>query len=267
LKRPVFLDRYGPVAVVAGASEGLGAAFAEALAARGLDLVLLARREAVLCELAARLEGAHGVRVTTVACDLKESSFVPALTDAIAGKVVGLGVYNAGFSFMSPLLDRPLEDALQVVDVNVKGPLYFVHTLAPAMRRRGRGGLVLMSSIAGFHGAPSLAAYAASKAFNIVLGESLWAELRPSGVDVLVSCAGAIRTPNYARALAREAPGTLDARTVAEHTLDALGQGPLTVPGSVNRLARFVLGRMMPRASVVRLMERSTRSLRGREPS
>src|SRR6202034_4523380 len=121
---------YGPVAVVAGASEGLGAAFAGALAARGMDLVLLARRETVLRELAARLEEAHGVRVATLACDLKEASFAQALADAVAGKIVGLGVYNAGFSFMSPLLDRPLDDALRVVDVNVKGPLYFVHTLA-----------------------------------------------------------------------------------------------------------------------------------------
>jgi short-subunit dehydrogenase len=262
VSRPSFFERYGPVAVVAGASEGLGAAFAEALAARGLELVLLARRESALRACAARIEETHRVKVSPVVCDLKDASFVEALAGAIAGKHVGTGIYNAGFSFLSPLLDHPLEEALQVVDVNVKGPLRFVHALAPAMRQEGRGGLVLMSSIAGFHGAPNLAAYAASKAFNIVLGESLWAELRPSGVDVLVSCAGAIRTPNYAKALAREAPGTLDARAVAEHTLDALGAGPLTVPGAVNKVARFVLGRMMPRVSVINLMERSTRSLR-----
>jgi short-subunit dehydrogenase len=262
VSRPSFFERYGPVAVVAGASEGLGAAFAEALAARGLDLVLLARREGALRECAARIVEAHRVTVTPVVCDLKDASFAEALVRATAGKHVGTGIYNAGFSFLSPLLDRPLEDALQVVDVNVKGPLRFIHALAPAMRARGRGGLVLMSSIAGFHGAPNLAAYAASKAFNIVLGESLWAELRPSGVDVLVSCAGAVRTPNYAKALAREAPGTLDPRAVAEHTLDALGVGPLSIPGAVNKVARFVLGRMMPRASVIALMERSTRSLR-----
>jgi short-subunit dehydrogenase len=262
VSRSRFLERYGPLAVVAGASEGLGAAFAEAIASRGLDLVLLARREVALREVAARLRGEHGVQVTTTTCDLGEGSFVGELIEAIAGRDVGLGVYNAAFSFMAPLLERPLQDALRVVDVNVKGPLRFVHAIAPAMRERGRGGVVLMSSIAGFHGAPHLAAYAASKAFNIVLGESLWAELRPSGVDVLVSCAGAIRTPNYARALAKEAPGTLDARAVAERSLDALGAGPLFVPGAVNKAARFLLGRILPRSSVITLMDRSTRSLR-----
>jgi len=261
MKSSDFLGRYGRVAVVAGASEGLGAAFAESLAARGLDLVLLARREGALRELASRLERDHGVRVEAVPCDLKDASFVGALQAAVADKEVGLAVYNAAFSFLAPLLDRPLEDALQVVDVNVKGPLRFVHTLGPGMCRRGRGGIVLMASLAGFQGAPGLAAYAASKAFTIVLGESLWAELRPSGVDVLVSCAGAVRTPNYRKALAKEAPGTLDAKLVAERTLDALGSGPTTVPGAVNKLATFVMGRLMPRASRVALMGRSTRSL------
>jgi short-subunit dehydrogenase len=256
-----FFERYGPVAVVAGASEGLGAAFADALAKRGLSLILLARREAALRDLASRLEQSHGVSVKTVACDLKDGSFVEALREAVQGHDVGLAVYNAGLSFFGPFLDRPLEEALQVVDVNVKGPLRLVHALAPAMCRRGRGGIVLMASLAGFQGAPNLAAYAASKAFNIMLGESLWAELRPSGVDVLVSCAGAIRTAAYRKTLAKEAPGTLDASAVATETLDALGSGPATVPGKVNKLMTFVMGRFLPRATRVVLIERSTRAL------
>jgi short-subunit dehydrogenase len=261
VNKDAFLRRYGRVAVVAGASEGLGAAFAEALAARGLHLVLLARRHDALVEHAAKLERDYGVSVRAVACDLKDASFVTKLQEAVANQDVGLAIYNAAFSVLGPLLDRPLEDALQVVDVNVKGPLRMIHALGPAMCQKRRGGIVLMASIAGFQGAPRLAAYAASKAFNIVLGESLWAELRPSGVDVLVSCAGAIRTPNYRRALAREAPGTLDAQIVAERTLDALGSGPATVPGAVNKLATFVLGRLLPRANAVALMDKSTRSL------
>jgi uncharacterized protein len=256
-----FHARYGRVAVVAGASEGLGAAFAEALAARGLDLVLLARREHALRELASNIERRHRVSVRPVACDLKDASFVDRLLDALAGQDVGLAIYNAAFSVLGPLLDRPLDDALRIVDVNVKGPLRMVHALAPAMRRKRRGGIVLMSSIAGFQGAPRLAAYAASKAWNIVLGESLWAELRPDGVDVLVSCAGAIRTPNYERALAKEAPGTLDSRVVAERTLEALGSGPAIVPGAINKIATFVLGRLLPRANAIAIMDRSTRSL------
>jgi short-subunit dehydrogenase len=261
VSREAFASRYGPWAVVAGASEGLGAAFADAIALRGVSLVLLARRKDALEAVGARLESAHGVRTLAVACDLKDASFAAALKEAAADKEVGLLVYNAAYSFLAPLLERPLEDALAVVDVNVVGPIRCIHALAPAMRARRHGGIVLMSSIAGFQGAPRLAAYAASKAFNTILGESLWGELRPEGVDVLVSCAGAIRTPGYGKALAKEAPGTLDARDVAETTLNALGHRPSVVPGAVNRIARFVLGRLLPRSSAVTLMDRSTRAL------
>ena len=253
-----FADRYGPWAVVAGASEGLGAAFAEALARRGLNLVLLARRAEMLDALAATLRRAHGVEVRPVAADLADASFTERLAAATEGLTVGLGVYNAAYSFVGELLDRPLDDALRVVDVNVRGPLRFVHALAPAMVARGRGGVVLMSSLAGFQGAPRLSAYAASKAFNIVLGESLWAELRPKKVDVLVSCAGAIRTPNYLATGGADAPGTLDPAEVAAQTLAALGRGPMVVPGGVNKLARFVLGRVLSRRGAVAVMARST---------
>jgi uncharacterized protein len=253
-----FADRYGPVAVVAGASEGLGAAFAEALAARGLDLVLLARRGALLAELAARISEKHRVTVKAVSTDLADREFVEALRVATEGLDVGLAVYNAAYSFTAPLLDRPLADALRVVDVNVAGPLRLLHALVPAMRARRRGGVVLMASIAGCQGAPGLAAYAASKAFGIVLGESLWAELRPEGIDVVTVCAGAVRTPGYGAASTKEAPGTLDAAVVAEQALDALGHGPTVVPGALNKLALFLMRRVLTRAGAVGLMQRST---------
>jgi short-subunit dehydrogenase len=256
-----FSSHYGPWCVVAGASEGLGAAFAEALASRGLHLVLLARRAPLLSALASALTAKHGVQVRTVPCDLADESFVRALLGSTRDVEIGLGVYNAAYSFVGELLTHPLEDALRVVDVNVRGPLRFLHALAPSMIARRRGGLILMSSIAGFQGAPRLSAYAASKAFNIVLGESLWAELRPHGVDVLVSCAGAIRTPNYAAAMRKEAPGTLDPSDVAERTLRALGDGPMVVPGGINKLARFFLGRALSRRGAVSVMAKSTESL------
>jgi short-subunit dehydrogenase len=256
-----FRSKYGPWSVVAGASEGLGAAFADALAARGTSLVLVARRKGMLDDLAAAIRAKHHVEVRTAACDLADPAFTGAIAAACDGAEIGVGVYNAAYSFIAPLLDRPLDDALRVVDVNVRGPLRFVHALAPAMRARGRGALVLMSSLAGFQGSPRLATYAASKAFNIVLGESLWAELRPHGVDVVVSCAGAIRTPNYLATTKKEAPGTLDAADVVEATLASLGKGPIVVPGATNKLARFFLGRLLTRRGAIGVMARSTTDL------
>jgi short-subunit dehydrogenase len=255
------LKRYGRWGVVAGASEGLGAAFATALAARGHDLVLLARREAVLTALAEELKGKHQVNVRILACDLADPSFATSLRGITDDLDVGIGIYNAAYSFIAPLLDKPVEEALRVVDVNCRGPLLFTHAIAPGMVARKRGGLVLMASIAGFTGSASLAAYAATKAFNIVLGQSLWVELKPHGIDVLTSCAGAIRTPNYARTGMREAPGTMDASEVAESTLVALGGGPVYVPGLVNKMAAVMLGRLLTRRRALKIMSDASSGL------
>lgn len=257
----LFTLKYGPWALVAGASEGLGAAFARALASRGMSLLLLARREGVLAELASEIRAKYHVEVRTLAVDLAGDGLAGAV-EALARELeVGVVVYNAGHSVMGPFTETPLDELLKVVDVNVRGPLRVVRTLAPAMVARGRGAVVLMSSIAGMQGAPTLATYAATKAFNTVLGESLWAELGPRGVEVLVSCAGAIRTPNYQKLLRTEAPGTLDASDVAERTLSALGKGPVFVPGAVNKVASVVLGRALPRSVSARIMGASTKKL------
>lgn len=254
-----FRGRYGQWAVIAGASEGLGAAFAKALAKRGQNLVLLARRKSVMDDLATTIAKDHGVEVRAMACDLADPGFADAILEATKGLEVGTAVYNAAYSYVGPLIERPLDEALKVVDVNIRGPIRFAHALVPAMIERKRGALVLMSSLAGFQGTPNLAAYASSKAFTTVLGESLWAELEPKGIDVVASAAGAIRTPNYLKtSKGKNAPGTLEADDVAETTLNALGHGPLVVPGGVNKLARFVLGRMLSRSAAVGIMAKST---------
>lgn len=256
-----FRARYGRWAVIAGASEGLGAAFARRLAVRGLDLLLLARRAGALEEVAAGIRAAHAVEVRTHALDLADPGFATGLLAAVDGLEVGLGIYNAAYSYVGKLVERPLADALRVVDVNCAGPLRFAHAIVPPMIARGRGGLVLLSSVAGFQGGPRLATYAASKAFNRVLAEGLWSELAPQGVDVLASCPGATRTPGYLATAKKDAPGTLDPEVVAERTLRALGRGPVVVTGAVNRLASFLLGRVLPRASAVRIMAAATSDL------
>jgi len=257
-----FREKYGPVALVAGASEGLGAAFAEALAARGLDLVLVARRAAALEELAARLRTAHGVGVRVAAVDLGSPTVLEEVRAATAGTEVGLVVYNAAAAHVGPFLDLPLADKLRIVDVNCRGPLVLADEYGRGMVARGRGGIVLMTSMAGMQGSPLIATYAATKAYNLVLAESLWDELREHGVDVLGCRAGATRTPGYERSKPKSDAGpVMDPAVVAEDALGALGKGPSMVPGLFNQATAFLMGRVLPRKTAVTIMGRATRKM------
>jgi short-subunit dehydrogenase len=262
--QPGFRERFGPWAVVAGASEGLGAAFARALATRGLKLLLAARRSEPLHQLASELVAAHGVEVRPMALDLADDASVLRL--AAAGNELGAGllVYNAAFAPVGPFLDVSMADHLRVIAVNCRAPAVLSHVIGGEMARRGRGGIVLMSSLAGFQGSPQIAHYAATKAYNIVLGEGLWEELRHHGVAVLVCCAGATRTPGYEADPAPPrllAPPVVEPQVVVEHALRSLGSGPSTIPDRWNRLASFVLRRFVSRRLCVLLMGKSTRAL------
>jgi len=259
--RAGFRDRYGPVALVAGGSEGLGLAWCQALAARGLDLVSVAEAEEPLRARCAELADRHGVRAEPVVQDLRAPDLLERLLPRLADREVGLLVCNAATSWVGPFLEQPLESKLACVDLNVRAPLLLVHALAPAMAARGRGGIVLMSSLAGRQGTAQVATYGATKAFDWILGEALWAELRGSGVDVLAWCAGATRTPGLLRSAPRTggalAAPQMEPDAVVEEALAALGRGPSAVAGRANRLAALLLGRLLPRGAAVRLMQRA----------
>jgi hypothetical protein len=173
-------------------------------------------------------------------------------------------VYNAAYSTIGPFLDRPVEDHLRAIDVNCRGPLVLAHLFGRAMAERRRGGIVLMTSTAGSQGGPWLASYAASKAFNLILAESLWDELAASGVDVLACRAGATRTPGYEASKPRPSRvPLLEPSYVVERTLAALGHGPSIVPGAFYRFSAFVMGRLLPRRMAIQIMGRATRKLYG----
>lgn len=257
-----FREKYGPWALVAGASEGIGAAFAEELAARGLDLVLLARRVEPLSQIAERLRAAHRVEVRIASVDLGAPTLLDDGRAATAGLEVGLLVYNAAVSTIGPFLDQPLADKLRAVDVNCRGPIILADELGRAMARRGRGGIIMMTSLAGTQGTAYVATYAATKAFDLVLAEGLWDELRDHGVDVLACRAGATRTPAFERS--QPAPGpapVMDAGPVAVEALAALGKVPSMVPGTLNRAVAFLMARVMPRRAAVATMGRATRKM------
>ena len=257
-----FRDKYGPWALVAGASEGIGKAFAEELAARGLNLLLLARRAEPLEQLAQTIRAAHGVEVVAASVDLGSPSMLDEVRRVMEGREVGLLVYNAALSLVGPFLEQPLADKLRLVDVNCRGPLVLSDELGRAMVSRGRGGIIIMSSLAGTQGTGHVLTYAASKAFDLVLAEGLWYELREHGVDVLACRAGATRTPGFESSKPRRVAAPLmDARPVAVEALAALGKGPSMVPGALNRAAAFFMQRLMPRRAAVATMGKATRDM------
>ncbi len=259
-----FGQRFGPWAAIAGASAGLGEAFARQLAGRGLNLLLIARRQSALDRLAAELAAAHGIEVRTLATDLARPDLAAAVRDFAAGLEVGLLVYNAAFSTIGPFLEFPVEDHLRVIDVNCRGPLVLAHLFGRAMAERKRGGIVLMTSTAGSQGGPWIASYTASKAFNLILAEALWDELAESGVHVIACRAGATRTPGYEASKPRPSRiPLLDPNYVAERTLASLGRGPSVVPGAFYSISAFVMGRLLPRRMSIRIMGRATRKLYG----
>ena len=256
-----FKDKYGPWALVAGASVGLGAAFAAELARRGLNVVLVARRAEALDALAGRLRGAFSVEVRTVAADLGDASAATLCSQLAAELEIGLCVYNAAYSKIGPFLDGSLEDHLRTVDVNCRGPVALSLALGRPMAQRKRGGIILMSSLAGSQGTPMVVTYGATKAFNLVLAEGLWDELRGHGVDVLACRAGATRTPGFEASQPTGKTPIMDPEPVVRQALDALGGGPSMVPGVFNRFVAVVMGRMLPRRVAVRIMGNATRKL------
>jgi short-subunit dehydrogenase len=246
-----WAQRYGPWAIVTGASSGLGEAFAHAIAARGVRPLLVARRADDLARVAADVEREHGVTCEWHALDLADASFVDALLDATQDKDVGLVVGNAGFNPPGAFTDHDRAALERVLDVNARANLLLADAFVPRLVARRHGGLLFVASVEAYFGVPYSTAYAASKAYVLSLAEGLWGELKRAGVDVLALVPGPLDTPLYR---SREAPfPAMAPRTAAELALDRLGRGPSFVPAATDRWTFRTL-RALPRPTAVRLM-------------
>ncbi|MBW2261200.1 MAG: SDR family NAD(P)-dependent oxidoreductase [Deltaproteobacteria bacterium] len=260
-----FRSRYGPAALVTGGSQGIGEAFARELARRGLDLVLLSNDGPELDRTARRIAADHGVTVRTARVDLARPDLLEVLDERTGELEIGLLVCSAARSLVGRFLDQDVEEKMNALDVNCRATLCLVHAFGRRMRERGRGGVIIMTSLAGLHGAALTSTYSATKAFDLVLGEALWEELRPCGVDVLSVCAGPTSTPTWEAARPRPggllSPRVMQAGDVVLEALDALGRRPTVIAGRGNRLSSFLLGRLLTRSAAARLVGRSVRSL------
>jgi short-subunit dehydrogenase len=250
-----FRAKYGPWAVVAGASQGLGEEYARQLAAYGLHVVMVARRARLTTEIAQELAATYGVQARVVALDLAQEDAAEVVERETADLEIGLLVYNAALSVIGRFFDTGLADHTRELATNCHAPMMLTYTLGRKMAERERGGIVLMSSLSATMGSALIANYAATKAYNQVLAEGLWEEMRTHGVDVMACCAPAVTTPNYqASAPDRTAPGTMSPAAVVKATLAALGTTPSYIPGGTNRISAFALRRLLPRKLAIQTM-------------
>ena len=256
---------FGPTALITGASDGIGRAFAFRLAEDGFDLILVARREAALQDLAQDLTARFGVDVLVLPSDLSQPAAVPALLAATKGAPVGLVVAAAGFGSIGPFLDRDASSELNMVDLNCRSVVELSHGFGQRMAGQGRGGIVLFGSLLGFNGAPLSATYAATKGFVQSFAEGIAAEIRPLGVQVLSVAPGPVGTGFAARAgMQMGKAATPD--TVARLALGALGRRTTVRPGFLAKLLGWSLG-MLPRWGRVRVMGQIMKGMIGKETS
>jgi len=258
-------QKYGNTALVAGASEGIGAAFAACLAAGGMDLVLIARRLHPLQQLADSLEDKYKINIMCISCDLSVPDAAKQIEDALNGREISLLVYNAALSYIGPFLKNSAENHSMAARVNMITPLNLVRLFGEKMVAKGKGAVVLMTSLAGFQGSGYLSVYAATKAFNRILAESLWYEWKESGVDVIACCAGATATPGYKNTRPEKTgfftPRVLEPEEVADECLKKLGKQPSYITGRGNRIASFIMQKILPRKMAISIMGDTTRKM------
>jgi len=264
-----FQKRYGDWAIVAGASEGLGAAWADTLCSFGLNVLLIARRQDVMTQLALELQNKYDgrIQVDTAVQDLMapdlEEFFSALLKDE--RRQYGLLVFNAAHTTIGPFVEHSLESQYKTVDLNIRSVMTATHVFANHLKAKTQtGGIILMSSMAGQLGSAFIANYAATKAWQTAFAHALHYELAPDNIDILACVAGATTTPNYLQQAGQVARNPFIEQTpedVVDECVQAMGGASSVVPGPINKLARFFLVRLLPLKTALHIFNQETEKL------
>lgn len=249
LTKRSILDSYGSWACVAGAGEGLGAAFAKRLAWQGFHLLLIDKDGEKLTTIEEELSAAWKPKVISLCIDLEDRGAVARIIENIQKTNCRFLIYNAAYGPVRPFLSNTPEELNRYVQVNMATPLQLVHRFA-ASHAGQRAGILLLSSLAGWRGSRLVAPYAATKAFTWNLAEGLYYEFKGTGLDVSVCCPGPVDTPNYRRTRPRQSwisPKAAPPEVVVEYVLRHFGRKLFLFPGRSNRLTHFLLNRILPR--------------------
>ncbi|NNC23688.1 SDR family oxidoreductase [Salinisphaera sp. USBA-960] len=262
-----FAARYGPWALVTGASSGIGAEFARQIASRGVHVVLVARRAERLAALAHEIEGRDGVQTLVVAADLTQDNAVDTVAERIGTRAIGLLVNNAGFGRSERFIEQREHNYDRMLDLHCRAPLLLTHRFASPMAERRHGGIIFTSSTAGLIPTARLAHYSATKSWGHFMAQTLHAELRHDGVDVLSACPGPTDTEFFNDGESHPSKGSRIIRwqmtqpsDVAHAALAGLGRTTVVIPGLSNKLIVALL-RLVPAHFIGRLTDRAMRKV------
>jgi short-subunit dehydrogenase len=263
--------RYGPWAVIPGGSEGVGASFARKLGQAGINVVLISRKPEPLEETARIVRAESGADVRTVQADLTAADMLATIAAATDDIDVGLLIYNAGAAHgAAPFLEQPLELSLRLLALNPTGQMSLSWHFGRKMLARGRGGIILIGSMAGTAGSSGLVSYCAAKAATHMFGEALWAELKPKGIDVMCMPLGRTVTPALGRTHLNDIADEplakpTSADDVAQQCLDNIRNGPVVFPRHLEETARQLASGT--RREAVERMDTLIRRLKAGDPN
>ena len=254
-----FSAKYGPWALITGASRGMGAEFARQCAERGLNTILVATNADLLKTQADSIKKDYGVEVKTIICDLSREDILQEITPVTDSLEIGLLVNNAGVSKVRPFFHHTLDQLLKQLHVNARAGLVLAYHFGRKMAERSRGGIIFLSSGSAMFGTAYCANYAGTKAYNLLLAETLWYELGRYGVDVLGFMAGSTKTPGWDANEPKPSRfvKVMDVKTTVAEALKALGKRPSLIAGKANRLGYFFMGKMVSRSRAIRMVGRS----------
>ena len=240
-----FIEKYGTWAIITGASSGIGVEFANQIAAKGLNVVLVARRKQLLESLAKQLVEKYAIQCRVVEADLSVENFQFDILDATKDLEIGLLVNNAGMNCEGDFYRGSLDRNLQMLNLNTKAPFVLAYEFGKQFISRKKGGIIFTSSISAFNAHPYLSHYAATKAYILSLAESMNYEFKDKNVDVLAVCPG--MTKSEMTKGMKEGPMLMEAAPVVKLAIDNLGKEAYVVPGFINKTQVFINSRILNR--------------------
>lgn len=255
-----LLKRYGSWGLVAGAAEGLGEAYCNVLAEKGMNIILVDKKKEAMEKLAAYLQNAYGIQCTCLHLDLAETKAPDIILNKVKGIDCRLLIYNAAYSKVKPILNHSVEELDNYIDVNCRNLIKTVHGFADQLKNKPSGGILLMSSLAGLWGTQLVATYGATKAFTLNLAESLYHELKQYHIDIMACIAGATATPAYLSTNPEYGaikPSVMDSKKVASYAIKKLGKRSYCIPGSLNKFSYFLMTHILGRKAASRIINKT----------